>query len=457
MSETPTVQEETLSWNQELPLHRELDGKLKPEEALALVGSFTQSSLEAFKGDNEAGELSDQSLNIKQRIHTAALEQLATLKVEEGTGTLDAILDRQLELEAVLRTPHGGDRSRAETMRLREQLDGVKLLNKMYITVEDRIDLLAQTQPEGGLRQRNRAAAINELITQHNEQVGSGSETIADSPEIREAQERINAKYARQAADQPPTETVDEVRQKVVESFGDTSEKDRQAFIGEVARAARGATRINTDIPSHYEGLQSNQGAYTESTGGGFTTFGDGLAPDSWQYKDQILQYAGSAEAFMSKPDTEVRYTTKIVDEQEYGRFGRIKTVQKERQVPDGEVPVMVLNPKTGQQEVGVKVAYQFNGGKRGQEGSPERADYEGPEYTTKSGRTGNHLIVEATLPKSIADKLKTEVAKNPILAREFAKTIAINNGISEEFWSSVVRPPYDKLPNDWKISVTNQ
>lgn len=462
MSETlPSQQNESQAWKRELPLHHELGGTLKPEETLALIGSFTESSLEAYKEANETDELNGQSFSVKQRIHTAALEQLTTLKVEEDVNVFDTIADRQKELEEILRSPNGGTRSRAETQKLREQLDGVKLLNKMYLNVDDTVDTFAQTHGDGNkFNRHNRTAAINEMVAQHNEQVSRGSETITDSPEIREAQERINARYAEQAeqAKQPqPTEIVDDARQKVAETFGDTGEKERQTLIGEVARAAKGATRINTDIPSLYEGLQSNQGAYTEPNGGGFTTFGDGLPPDSWQYKGQILQYAGAAEAFMSKPDTEVRYKTEMVDEQEFGRFRRVKTVKKERQVPDGEIPIMVLNSETGQQDVGIKVAYQFNGGKRGREGAPDRADYEGPAYLTKSGRTGNQMIVEATLPKSIADKLKAEVAKNPTLAREFAKTLTINNGISEEFWNSVVRPPYSELPSDWEIAVANQ
>src|SRR5438309_2175172 len=131
MSESrPSQQNEVQTWQRELPLHHELDGKLKPEEALVLVGSFTQSSLEGFRQDYETGELNEQTFSIKQRIHAAALEQLATLKVDD-VNPLDAIVDRQVEVEATLKVPNGGTRSHAEELKLREQLEGVKLLNKM--------------------------------------------------------------------------------------------------------------------------------------------------------------------------------------------------------------------------------------------------------------------------------------------------------------------------------------
>lgn len=99
MSETlPSHQNEPQPWQRELSLHREGAGTLKPEEALALVGSFTESSLEGFRYDNETGSLSDQSLSMKERIHAAALEQLGALKAEQDVGVLDIITDRQKEL-----------------------------------------------------------------------------------------------------------------------------------------------------------------------------------------------------------------------------------------------------------------------------------------------------------------------------------------------------------------------
>ncbi len=449
MSETlPSQQNEPQAWKQELPPHREGNGTLNPEEALALIGSFTESSLERHKDDNEAGELTDQQFSVKQRVHAAALEQLGTLEVDENTNALNAIADRREELETILKTPHGGTRSSAETINLRIALDGVKLLNEMLMSVEDNIDLFAQTAPDGNrFNPRNRAAAINELIKQHNKEVSSSSESIADTPEMREAQERINARYAGRA--EQPQSTVDDARRKVAEAFGDTGEKERQALIGEVARAAKGATRIYTDIPKDLI-LKSNSGDYRPIDG--FNSFGDGL-PQNSRHVGEKLEYGGSAEAFLFEPDTTTRYKTVTEVIEVGGRFKK-KTQQIEKQVPDGEVPTMVTNPATGQQESGVKVAYQFNGNNR-RDGA-QTVFYEGPVYATESGRGGNQLWVEVTLPKSVADKLKQETVNNPEIAREFAKTLAFNNGVTEQAWNSGVRPPFDEVPNDWTMAVVD-
>lgn len=74
----------------------------------------------------------------------------------------------------------------------------------------------------------------------------------------------------------------------------------------------------------------------------------------------------------------------------------------------------------------------------------------------TEGGRSGNQLFVEATLPKSVADKLKQSVTGNPKTAREFAKTLAMNNGVTEQVWDRVVRPPYDKVPDGWEMAVAD-
>lgn len=97
---------ETQPWRRELPLHREGVGTLNPEEVLALIGSFTESSLGRHKDDNEAGELTDQQFSVKQRVHAAALEQLRMLGVDESTNALNAIADRREELKTILKTPH---------------------------------------------------------------------------------------------------------------------------------------------------------------------------------------------------------------------------------------------------------------------------------------------------------------------------------------------------------------
>jgi hypothetical protein len=441
---------ETQTWQRELPLHHELDGRLKPDEAFALTGSFTETSLEGHRQEYETGELNEQSYGVKQRIHTAALEQLATLTVDDGS-VLDVIVDRREEVEATLKAPHGGTRSRAEELALREQLEGVKLLNKMYLNVEDTIANYAQTQPGDGnrLNPRNRAAAINEVITRHNEQVARGPETIADIPDNQEAQPRTDGRDTEQPAQAEPIVTVAGARQKIAEAFGNTGEKDQEALIGEVAKAAKGKTRILTDIPKGAV-LKSNAGDFRPRDG--FQAFGDGL-PQENHHNNTLLMYGGSAEAMLFAPDTTTRYKTVMKTVETGGRFFK-KAEQVPEQVPDGEIPTMVINPSTGQQEPGIKVAYQFNGNKRKENG--QTVLYEGPDYITESGRVGNQLFVEATLPRSVADELKQGVASNPEIAREFARTLAMSNGITEQAWNNGVRPPYDQVPNSWEMTVAD-
>lgn len=318
----------------------------------------------------------------------------------------------------------------------------------MYINVEDMIDAYAQAQPGDGNRfnQKNRAAAINEMITRYNEQIYPSSETIADSPEMREAQARIDARYAEQAEQTQPTETVDDARRKVAEAFGDTGEKERQALIGEVAQAAKDTARIYSSITKRAE-LRFRDGS-SQSPVDGFDSFGDALQWGDFQWKDRRLSLENSPEAFLFEPAIETRYKTEPVEEQWAGRFGRTKAVKKEQQVPDGEVQITVVNPKTGQQEAGVEVAYQFNSNS-GSGYSHEYPAYNAPD----NNRGGNQLTVEVTLPKSVADKLKNEVLNNPSVARAFVKRLIDDNGGTE---ATVKMPPYNELPDNWEMTVAD-
>ena len=232
--------------------------------------------------------------------------------------------------------------------------------------------------------------------------------------------------------------------------FGGTPEAERQALIGEVAQAAKGTTRIHTDRPNGVK-LKSNSGDYVPRDG--FASFGDGLPQENRHGHGTMLEYGGSAEAFLFTPDTTTRYKTVTKTVETGGRF-RKKTEQVEEQVADGEVSTMVVNSATGQQEPGVKVAYQFNGNSRKESG--QTVFYEGPAYTTESGRAGNQLFIEATLPQSVAEKLRQGIVNNPELAREFARTLALNNGVTEEVWTNSVRPPYDQTPQGWKMTLAD-
>ena len=456
MSETlPSPQNETQAWQRELPLHHERAGTLKPEETLALIGSFAESNLEGYKQDNETGEISDYDFGLKQRTLAAALEQLATLKVDESTGALNIIVDRQKELEVALDDIGGDTRRFAEERKLREQLAGTKLLNSIYLNVVDNLDVYAEANGDGDKRNpSNRVAAINLMIEMHNETISRGSENIADSPEIRETQARINAHSAEQAKQPQPTETVDGARKKVAEAFGGTGEKERQALIGEVLRAAKGSARIHTSLTmsAKLQFKDREDTAYND----GFSDFGDGLNWGDFQWREvgAFLKVDDSREAFIFEPDTATRYKAVTKTVETGGRF-RKKTEQIEEQVTDGEVSVMIVNPATGQQEPGVKVRYQFDG--NGIDYNYDHATGESkgrPIYVAPdNNRGGNQLFIEVTLPKTVADNLKQTALRDPSTARQFAQSILAENGATQ---ATVKIPPYAEMPADWTMAITD-
>jgi len=433
MSETtPSQPNEPQAWKQELRPHHESSGTLTKSETLALMGSWVEESFEGATELHESGTISDIEYSVKKRVKEAATSELSLLDLEDQ-NVYSAIAERQKILEEQL-YEKGANR-----LMIRARLDGLLMLEDTYKNIEDHVGSPLDDR-------HTRAAAINEMIDNHNEWVSRDTETIADSPEIREAQERINARYAEQAKQPQPTETVDDARQKVAEAFGNTGEKERQALIGEVARAAKGTTSIHTDIPAGFS-VPAREGA---GRGDGFTSFGDGTQFNNMDVvtrKTNLQRSAESPETITFKPDTTTEYKTvsKIVETG--GRF-RKKTEQVDEQVPAGEVPTMVINPATGQQEPGIKVAYLFNGN-----GAQYSLDGN-PPYITKSGRSGNQLYVESTLPKSIAERLSREIADKPELARKYAEALVLDNGIPQELWDSIVRPPYNQLSNNWKISV---
>lgn len=446
MSETlPSHQNEPQPWQRELVLHGEVSGTLNPNETLALMGSWAERDL---AGQYEIYEPGTKDLARQEAVYGAALGQLAELRAEKGDSmndVMDTLYSRQQELKDALRRSD----NQADNIKIGEQLAGMKLLDDIRLRVTDQVGLSAEVIGSKS-SPRDKATAINEMIVEHNEWVSRGSETIADSPEMQEAQARINARFAEQAKQPQPTETVADARKKVSEAFSGTGEKERQALIGEVAQAAKGATRIHTDRPNGVT-LKSISGDYVPRDG--FASFGDGLPQENRHGHGTMVEYGGSAEAMLFAPDTTTRYKTITKTVETGGRFMK-KTQQVEEQVPDGEIPTMVVNPATGQQEPGIKVAYQFNGNSRKENG--QTAFYEGPAYVTESGRAGNQLFVEATLPKSVADKLKQGVSNNPEIAREFAKTLALNNGITEQVWKRAVRPPYDQVPDGWEMTVAD-
>lgn len=437
MSETtPSQPNEPQTWKQELRPHHESLGNLTKSETLALMGSWVEESFEGATELHESGTVSDIEYSVKKRVKEAATSELSLLDLEDQ-NVYSAIAERQKILEEQL-YEKGANR-----LMIRARLDGLLMLNDTYKNIEDHVGSPLDDR-------HTRAAAINEMIDNHNEWVSRNTETIADNPEIREAQERINARYAEQAKQPQPTETVDDARQKVAEAFGDTGEKEQQTLIGEVVRAAKGSARIHTSVTKEtklrFKGREDT--AYND----GFSDFGEGLDWGTHNWRENGAFLSDTSEAFIFEPATTTRKKTVTETIETGGRF-RKKTEQVQKEVADGEVPTMIVNPATGQQEPGVNVRYQFDGNtsnKAWGSRSLEKNDlpkYEAPD----NNRGGNQLFIEVVLPKSVADTLQQAALRSPDVARQFAQSMLTENGATE---ATVKMPPYTELPADWTMTV---
>lgn len=220
----PSPQNEPQTWKQELQLHPEGHSILRPEETLAIIGSWTEQKIEDAEGIYK--DSSEDERERQTRVLHVALGELPNLDIEFGVP--QAVADRRSDLEGQLREANE-HRNVNASVEIRTKLAGLDFLLGEYDGIEDNIKLAGNTSKE-------KSTYVNELITEHNEWVSRGSKSIADSPEMREAQERINARYAEQANQQLPTETVDDARQKVAEAFGDISDKEREVVLPEDER-----------------------------------------------------------------------------------------------------------------------------------------------------------------------------------------------------------------------------
>lgn len=446
MDETlPSQQNEPQAWKRELQPHREINDRLNPNEALSLMGSFTEESLENIH--ELQGTMDEKDYQKSVRIKEAALSELSELDLE-GVGVAVAISDRKAQLEQEI-LEHAKRADIPSKVASAFKLEGLKDLESTYLTIDENIHI-AGRDSTGMEAVKARAAHINEMISEHNERISPGSESISDSPEMREAQERINARYAEQAKQPQPTETVDDARQKVAEAFGDTDERERQAFIGEEVRAAKGSARIHTSVTKEtklrFKGREDT--AYND----GFSDFGEGLDWGTHNWRENGAFLSDTSEAFIFEPATTTRKKTVTETIETGGRF-RKKTEQVQKEVADGEAPTMIVNPATGQQEPGVNVRYQFDGNtsnKAWSSRSLEKNDlpkYEAPD----NNRGGNQLFIEVVLPKSVADTLQQAALRSPNMARQFAQSILAESGATE---ATVKMPPYTELPVDWTMAV---
>lgn len=450
MSETLPNQQESQNWQEKLELHKHA-AQLNASEIKSVLGSTLVQNRADFAEMFEADTITDSQYEDNTRKIDGALRELASLQVLGEGSQADFNQDLQLLALSLKQKQETLPFGNAEFIELADRRASVKYLIDQF-DVEIKIpqeELKKDTKPS------ERRDAIknwtNQTIEAHNNRVDSSkAETIADGPEMREAQERINARYAEQAKQSQPTETVDDARQKVAEAFGDTGEKERQALIGEVVRAAKGSARIHTSLTK--EAKLRFKGREDTAYNDGFSDFGEGLDWGTHNWRENGTFLSDTSEAFIFEPATTTRKKTVTETVETGGRF-RKKTEQIQKEISDGEVPTMIVNPATGQQEPGVNVRYQFDGNtsnKAWSSRSLEKNDlpkYEAPD----NNRGGNQLFIEVVLSRSVADTLQQAALRNPDIARQFAQSIVVANGATE---ATVKMPPYTELPADWTMTV---
>jgi hypothetical protein len=450
MSETLPNQQESQNWHEKLELHKNA-AQLNASEIKSVLGSSLVQNRADFGEMFEADTITDSQYEDNIHKIDGALGELAGLQVLGEGSQADCNQDLQLLALSLKQEQEKLPFGNAEFLELADRRASVKyLIDQFDVEIK-----MPQEELEKDTKPSERREAIknwtNQTIEAHNNRVdGDKTESIADSPEIREAQERINARFAEQAKQPQPTETVDDARQKVAEAFGDRGEKERQALIGEVVRAAKGSARIHTSVTK--ETKLRFRGREDIAYNDGFSDFGEGLDWGTHNWRENGTFLNDTSEAFIFELATTTRKKTVTETIETGGRF-RKKTEQVQKEVADGEVPTMIVNPATGQQEPGVNVRYQFDGNtsnKAWGSRSLEKNDlpkYEAPD----NNRGGNQLFIEVVLPKSVADTLQQAALRSPDVARQFAQSMVTENGATE---ATVKMPPYTELPTDWTMTV---
>lgn len=377
-------------WQRPLLPHSERAASVSADETISIVGTWTE---EKIQGALDMDEHAEDSVSVK--IMRSALELLPELDTEDGLT--NALADKRAELEAELKESRGNV---FVSTALRLKLAGLKHIQGEADGVEENIRLAAQGS-ESPITAK--AAYINEIITEHNEWLGRRSESVDDSPEARQAQSNVDAKYGKMTVSDENAEGVlSDARSDVAKALEESFESESNLIVDKVAQASKGITKIYTDIPRDVE-LESTDGKHRPIDG--FNSFGDGLAPNGDQYRNNRLRDTHAVEAVVFKPTDE-----------------------------------------------GVRVSYQFDSNST--QYSLDASAGKVPLYTTQNGRGGNMLYVETVLSASLAEQFAQAVQSDPNAARAFAEKLVIQNGVSKELWDDVVSPPYGRLPSDWKQAI---
>lgn len=265
----------------------------------------------------------------------------------------------------------------------------------------------------------------------------SPSAPVAPTPPVRPTPgpARPGTVSAAGAAPTPPAPPTPESGAAEVPKSAVAKEREAREARKQAVEAAKNHTVIMTSIAPP-KGTLAPRGEYEQGKSYvpliGRTIFGDGASrrttfrveDELWKDEVAAAQHI-SPETFYISP---VFIAEPLGDSDEYA-----EKVQKVT-MPDGT-----------EEEI-YRVQYRFDAEKAGVK-YPTAGDSDNPD--------SNILVTDALLPKTAALGLLDAFALNTSSIRDFARDLYVRNVENgEEIWNEQGgRPPYDKLPADWKIS----
>ena len=200
MSETlPNQHPEQNNWQEKLELHTNA-ARLNGAEVSKILGSSLAESRTDYDEMYAADTISDSAHEDEVRKIDGAVAELASLKVDSESSQGDFLQDVYLLAESLKQEQNSVQPYGAEHLELGNRRAAVAYLLEQY---DDQITA-PQREIEKSVKPSEVRDAIkewtNQTIESHNARVeNAAGETIADSPEMQEAQARINARYAEQA------------------------------------------------------------------------------------------------------------------------------------------------------------------------------------------------------------------------------------------------------------------
>lgn len=258
---------------------------------------------------------------------------------------------------------------------------------------------------------------------------------------------------------EPPSEAV-QPEQAVANARKSVESARNAELFNDIVGIGKNNTQLHTDVLRGFmdlgDGMPANRKLAYIPEGFREVYKRDHKATDWRQELNETIMFSDVIE----RDEREV-----TVRQQTRGRFGLTHTTEhaKTEAVPGSERPKMIRNELTGNTEPAVRFRYNFN--LRSNHASAAVNKGELPDYREFGGhRNGQTVSTCVELPKSIADRLQSQVRDDPTSVRLLVENLFLSNNdgsMTEEHWRQgrkdvghPVRPPYEQLPPDWTIAV---